>query len=98
MDNFFKIWGSRREAGSIPKTTDPSDASNQGPMSADWSANIVTPNGRRSLLVPAWYRGVTLLMQTMGQMVVQYQKLNAEGGNFVEDRWGTGGISTTCCK
>lgn len=90
MDNFFKIWGGRREAGSIPKTTDPGDASNQGPMAADWSANIVTPNGRRSLLVPAWYRGVTLLMQTMGQMVVQYQKLNAEGGNFVEDRWGTG--------
>lgn len=87
MDNFFKFWGFR-ETGA--KTTDPSDSSNQQHASANWQTNIVTPTGRGSLLIPAWYRGVTLLMQTMGQMVVQYQKLNTEGGNFVEDRWGVG--------
>ena len=46
---------------------------------------MVNPYGRKSLLVPAWYRGVSLIMQTMGQMVTQYQKRNYEGGNFVED-------------
>ena len=32
---------------------------------------MVRPVGRSSLLVPAWYRGVSLIMQTMGQMVTQ---------------------------
>jgi HK97 family phage portal protein len=27
-------------------------------------------------------------MQTMGQMRVQYQRMNGEGGNFIEDRYG----------
>jgi HK97 family phage portal protein len=35
--------------------------------------------------VPAWFRGVSLIMQTMGQMRVQYQKKNESGGNYVED-------------
>jgi HK97 family phage portal protein len=30
-------------------------------------------------------------MQTMGQMVTQYQRINAEGGNFIEDRYGKNG-------
>lgn len=60
------------------------------PKGADWEGNVVLPNGRKSLLVPAWFRGVSLLMQTMGQMVVQYQKMNGEGGNYTEDRYGVG--------
>ena len=40
--------------------------------------------------MPAWFRGVSLIMQTMGQMVVQYQRMNGEGGNFTEDRYGSG--------
>ena len=52
---------------------------------------MVSPRGNRSLLVPAWYRGVSLIMQTMGQMVTQYQRINRDGGNFVEDRWGMNG-------
>lgn len=47
--------------------------------------------GRNSLLIPAWYRGVSLRMQTMGQMVVQYQRKNKAGGNFVEDDYGQNG-------
>ena len=31
-------------------------------------------------------------MQKMGQMVTQYQRLNGEGGNFIEDRYGKNGI------
>lgn len=84
----------RREAPAatpgVPSTTDPAAPENQAPKSASWEANIVHPIGRRSLLVPAWYRGVTLLMQTMGQMKLQWQKQNIEGGNFVEDMRGYG--------
>jgi len=75
-------------APGIPATTDPKAQSNQMPKGADWEANIVRPYGRSSLLIPTWTRCVTLIMQTMGQMVTQYQRLNGEGGNFIEDRYG----------
>ena len=82
--NFFK----REAVPGVPSTTDPNDASNQPPKTANWEANVVNPRGNKSLMVPAWYRGVSLIMQTMGQMVTQYQRINKEGGNFVEDRYG----------
>ena len=76
----------------VPVTTNPNDPSNQPPAkTGQWEENKVRPYGRQSLLVPAWCRGVSLIMQTMGQMVVQYQRINKEGGNFVEDRWGPNG-------
>ena len=75
----------------VPVTTDPNDPSNQPQKSADWESKVVNPYGRRSLLVPAWYRGVSLIMQTMGQMLTQYQRINKDGGNFAEDRWGPNG-------
>ncbi len=94
MDNFFTNWRLfRREqtaSPGVPSTTDPNAQDNQQPKGANWEANIVRPIGRASLLIPAWYRGVTLLMQTMGQMVTQWQKRNQEGGNFIEDRYGIG--------
>lgn len=87
MDNFFKLF-SRREVSGVPSTTNPNASSNQTVVATgDWKEQIVTPSGRRSLIVPAWFRGVSLIMQTMGQMRVQYQKVNADGGNFVEDRY-----------
>ena len=95
MANIFQreFWQrQKREVASGPTgtitTTDPNDPSNQPQKSADWESKVVNPYGKRSLLVPAWYRGVSLIMQTMGQMVTQYQRLNKEGGNFIEDRWG----------
>ena len=75
----------------VPVTTDPNDPSNQQQKSADWESKVVNPYGRQSLMVPAWYRGVSLIMQTMGQMLTQYQRINKDGGNFVEDRWGPNG-------
>ena len=75
----------------VPVTTDPNDHSNQPQKSADWESKVVNPYGRRSLLVPAWYCGVRRIMHTMGQMVVQYQRMNKDGGNFIEDRWGQNG-------
>ena len=65
----------KREVASGPAgtitTTDPNDASNQPTKSANWEKQVVNPYGQKSLLVPAWYRGVSLIMQTMGQMVTQ---------------------------
>jgi phage portal protein BeeE len=80
----------RREVTGVPSTTNPNDASNQQPKGANWEANIVNPRGNKSLMVPAWFRGVSLRMQTMGQVQIQYQKINAEGGNFIEDRYNLG--------
>ena len=97
MDNIFSRLFLAREAAptpptpGVPSTTDPKDPSNQKPKGGNWEANVVRPVGRSSLLVPAWYRGVTLIMQTMGQMVTQYQRRNQDGGNFVEDRYGKNG-------
>jgi HK97 family phage portal protein len=91
-DNIFTRMFQRREVSApaatpgVPRTTDPSDPSNQQPKGANWEANIVRPYGKQSLMVPAWYRGVSLIMQTMGQMVTQYQRMDMEGHNFVEDR------------
>ena len=91
MDNFFKNWFKRREMQPIgvPSSTNPPQ---QQPVATggNWEANVVRPYGRCSLLVPAWCRGVSLIMQTMGQMQVQWQKMNGAGGNFVEDRYGYG--------
>lgn len=81
----------KREGDGVPTTTDPNSASNQAPVAGDWTERVVSPAGRRSLLIPAWFRGVSLLMQTMGQMTVQYQRMNGDGGNFIEDRWGDAG-------
>lgn len=96
MDNFFVRMLRRREATpttipGVPSTTDPNDPSNQPVASGNWEANVVRPYGKQSLIVPAWYCGVRRIMQTMGQMVVQYQRKNKEGGNFVEDNWGQNG-------
>ena len=93
MDYFFRNWFQRREATGgtqavpgVPSTTDPNDASNQQPKGANWAANVVRPYGRQSLLLPTWNRCVTIIMETMGQTLIQYQRMDSEGGNFVEDR------------
>lgn len=80
----------KREVTGVPATTNPNDPSNQIATGGNWEASVVRPIGRRSLLVPAWCRGVSLIMQTMGQMQVQWQRMNGEGGNYVEDKWGIG--------
>jgi HK97 family phage portal protein len=84
---------SKREVGTqaaqtpgVPTTTDPNDPSNQQPKGANWEANVVRPYGRQSLLLPTWNRCVTIIMETMGQTNIQYQRKDMDGGNFVEDR------------
>lgn len=39
----------------------------------------------KALTVSSWHRGLALIGDTMGMMPVQYQRLNREGGNFIED-------------
>lgn len=88
MDGFFRFWGSKkREIGVSSSTVVPAEPA---ATAGNWEANVVAPMGRRSLLVPAWCRGVSLIMQTMGQMQVQWQRMNGEGGNYIEDRYGFG--------
>lgn len=76
----------------VPSSTSPSAPDNQPPKGGNWEANVVRPYGRSSLLIPTWSRCVTLIMQTMGQMVTQYQRMNGEGGNYIEDRYGKNGF------
>ena len=73
----------------VPATTAPEEV--KVPKGGNWEANVVRPYGRSSLLIPTWNRCVSLIMQTMGQMVVQYQRMSSQGGNFVEDRYGKNG-------
>ena len=88
MYGFFRFWGSKKREVGVPSSTVVS--SEPAATAGNWEANVVAPMGRRSLLVPAWCRGVSLIMQTMGQMQVQWQRMNGEGGNFIEDRYGFG--------
>ena len=90
MDNWFSLFRRREvQTPGVPAST--VSQAPQAPKGADWQANVVRPYGRSSLLIPTWTRCVTLIMQTMGQMLVQYQRMNGEGGNFVEDRYGKNG-------
>ena len=85
MNNWFKNWSLKREA------TQPQKGEEQGKTGGNWQSNVIRPIGRGSLLLPTWNRCVSLLMQTMGQMVVQYQSKNRDGGNFVENTYGKNG-------
>jgi HK97 family phage portal protein len=89
MDNFFRLFSRREMTPGVPSTTAPTETK---PKGGNWEANVVRPYGRSSLLIPTWTRCVQLIMQTMGQMVTQYQRMNGEGGNFIEDRYGKNGI------
>ena len=86
MSNLFSGWFRREATQGVPNST--ADKSAQVVAGVEWKERVVTPTGRKSLVVPAWFRGVSLIMQTMGQMRVQYQRMNGEGGNFIEDRYG----------
>lgn len=87
--NVFNLFGKREVTPGVPASTTPVPP--PPPKGGNWESNVVRPYGRASLLIPTWTRCVTLIMQTMGQMVTQYQRLNGEGGNFIEDRYGKNG-------
>lgn len=92
MDNWFRLFSRREVVKPAPVPASTAPAPPPAPKGGNWEANIVRPYGRSSLLIPTWTRCVQLIMQTMGQMVVQYQRMNGAGGNFVEDRYGRNGL------
>ena len=98
FSNLFTPTGSlpvqqREVTPGIPSSTSPDAPDNKEDVKGgDWNANVVVPSGRRSLLIPAWCRGVSLIMQTMGQLKVQWQTKNPAGGNFIEDSFSPKGI------
>jgi len=96
LTNLFTPTGTipmkRREVSSgVPSTTDPSAASNQQTTGATFEEKIVrVRRPELALTVSAVYRAVELRAKTEAQFCVQYQKMNAAGGNFVPDMWGPG--------
>lgn len=92
MDNFFTSLGRRfrQDRETAPSASGAPSASVKE-SGGNWTEYVAPVSGRNSLLVPAWYRGVSLIMQTMGQMVVQYQRRSKTGGNYQEDLFGPHG-------
>jgi len=90
MDRFFANMFRRREA--VPATTDPKAPSNQAvTTAASYEEKVVrVRNPQLALTVSAVYRAVELRAKTEAQFAIQYQKMNAQGGNFVPDMWGNG--------
>ena len=85
----------KREAGpmakGVPVTTDPSHSSNQEVNGGSFEERVVrVRNPQLALAVSAVYRAVELRAKTEAQFAIQYQKMNAAGGNFVPDMWGIG--------
>ena len=76
-------------AAGIPVTTDPNHPTNQdsGKVGGgSFEERIVTARSPRvALTVSAVYRAVELRAKTIGQMQMQYQVRDREGGNFVMD-------------
>lgn len=92
MDRIFaNLWRKREVTSGVPKTTDSNDASNQqigGGTFEEKKVRVRSP--QMALAVSAVYRAVELRAKTEAQFAIQYQKMNAAGGNFVPDMWGPG--------
>ena len=62
-----------------------------GSSSGSYTERIVRVGGQESALtIAAVYRAGEVRAKTMGQLVMQYQRLNREGGNFVANMYGEG--------
>ena len=74
----------------VPVTTDPNHPSNQQQKQQDGGGSfeeriVSARHPRVALTVSAVYRAVELRAKTIGQMQMQYQVRDREGGNFVMD-------------
>ena len=102
MDNFFihmfrkrEIGGQSTQQGAVT-TTDPNAPSNQptsGSGSGSYQENVVRVNSpQMALTISALYRAVELKAKTIGQMEMQYQRKDSQGGNFVPSMYGEGRV------
>ena len=74
----------------VPVTTDPNHPTNRQQKQQDGGGTfeeriVYAGHPRVALTVSAVYRAVELRAKTIGQMQMQYQMRNREGGNFVLD-------------
>ena len=94
MDNFFIKMFQRREATPAPISAGvPSSTTDNGPEvnGGSFEERIVyARNPEKALSVSAVYRATELRAKTIGQMPVQYQKKDEQGGNFVPWMYGLG--------
>jgi HK97 family phage portal protein len=82
----------RESVPGVPASTDPNHPSNQQQTSGASFEEKIVRIGRPelALTVSAVYRAVELRAKTEAQFAIQYQKMNAAGGNYVPDMWGPG--------
>ena len=82
----------RESVPGVPASTDPNHPSNQQQTSGASFEEKIVRIGRPELAlsVSAVYRAVELRAKTEAQFAIQYQKMNAAGGNFMPDMWGPG--------
>ena len=92
MNFFTNIFKREAQKPSVSLTTDPKAAGNQPTYSTgSFEEKVVrVTNPQASLTVSAVYRAVELKAKTIGSMVMQYQRRDSEGGNFVPSMYGDG--------
>ena len=75
----------------VPSTTNPNAPENQPTSGGSYEEKIQrVRDPQLALSVSAVYRAVELRAKTEAQFAIQYQRLNAAGGNYVPDMWGNG--------
>ena len=101
---FFNIFSKdateAREIGGVATGTavvTPATSGQQAPattqQSGSYKENVVhVTHPNMALTVSALYRAVELKAKTIGQMEMQYQRRNRDGGNFVPSMYGEGRI------
>lgn len=92
MDNFFAnmFRPRRRETPGVITSTAPkaNEPQTSGGTFEERIVRVGSPQG--SLAISAVYRAIELKAKTIGQMEMQYQRRNTEGGNYVPAMYGYG--------
>ena len=88
MDNFFvNIWRRERDLHTPPPkqpTTGDDAIQEQNERSGNYGKRIQFVRGQGSALsIAAFYRAAEIRATTMGQLIMEYQRKAAEGGNFI---------------
>ena len=69
----------------MPKDETPEVVASKASGGSFGDRTVYASTPMAALTVSAWHRGLTVIGDTMGMMPIQYQRLNREGGNFIED-------------
>ena len=79
-------------ASAVPTATDMKAATEQpAEGTGSYEERVVrVANPNMALTISAVYRAVELKAKTIGQMEMQYQRKDSQGGNYVQTMWGDG--------